>query len=147
MLYTILKHAHSGLRWAVLFFVVAAVVNALMKWRGGNAHGESDRKLSFFAMLSSHIQLLIGLILYFISPKVVFSAESMKIAMNRFFLVEHFFMMILAIILLTLGYSRAKKAASDASRFKLTFWFYLVALILILAGIPWPSKGYGTGWF
>jgi uncharacterized protein YacL len=147
MLYMILKHAHSGLRWAVLLFLVAAVANAFMKWRGGKAHSESDRKLGFFAMLFSHIQLVIGLILYFISPKVVFSAESMKIAMNRFFLVEHSFLMILAILLLTLGYSRAKRAASDASRFKLTFWFYLIALILILAGIPWPSKGYGTGWF
>lgn len=146
-MYPIFQHAHSGLRWLVLLGLVAAVINAFVKWRKGVAASERDRKLGFFAMMFVHIQLLLGLVLFFISEKVIFSGESMKVAMNRFFLVEHPSMMILAIILITVGYSRAKKATTDAAYFRRLFWFYAVGLILVLLGIPWPSQGYGTGWF
>jgi len=71
----------------------------------------------------------------------------MKVAVNRFFLVEHPSLMIFAVLLITIGYSRAKRATSDAMAFRRTFWFYLVGLVLILLGIPWPMQGYGTGWF
>jgi membrane protein DedA with SNARE-associated domain len=103
--------------------------------------------MPLFAFISCHIQLLVGLILYAISPKVVFSAESMKNAMSRFFLVEHTSMMILAIIIISVGYIMAKKVAPEKKAFSRIFWAYLVGLILILASIPWPSMGYGTSWF
>ena len=147
MLYMILKHAHSGFRWLVLLLLIAAITNALLKWRGGKALGASDRKLNLFAMVFTHVQLLVGFGLYFISEKVVFSGESMKNAINRFFLVEHPFLMVLAIVLITIGYSRGKRADSDTLASKRTFWFYLIGLLLILAGIPWPFQGYGTAWF
>lgn len=147
MLYTILKHAHSGFRWIVLLLLLGAAVNALLKWRNRSAMGQSDRKLSLFAMVFTHVQFLIGLVLYFISERVVFSPESMKVAVNRFFLVEHPSLMILAVIMVTIGYSRAKRSTSDEMAFRRTFWFYLIGLLLILAGIPWPMQGYGTGWF
>lgn len=103
--------------------------------------------MPLFAFISCHIQLLVGLILYAISPKVVFSAESMKNAMSRFFLVEHTSMMILAIIIISVGYIMAKKVAPEKKAFSRIFWAYLVGLILILASIPWPFMGYGTSWF
>lgn len=147
MLYTILQHAHSGFRWVVLLLLVAAVINALLKWRGGKSYSAGDKRLGLLAMTMTHLQLLVGIVLFFISEKVVFSGESMKIAMNRFFLVEHPTLMLLAVILITIGYSRAKKAGTDSARFQRTFWFFLIGLALILLGIPWPSMGYGTGWF
>jgi hypothetical protein len=147
MLYTILKHAHSGFRWMVLLLLLAAVANAIMKWRNGASVSQSDRRLNLFALVFSHLQFLIGIVLYFISERVVFSPESMKVAVNRFFLVEHPSLMIFAVLLITIGYSRAKRATSDAMAFRRTFWFYLVGLVLILLGIPWPMQGYGTGWF
>ena len=147
MLYMILKHAHSGFRWLVLFLLVAAFVNAFLKWRGAKTYSATDRKLGLFAMIFTHIQFVGGFVLYFISNRVVFSAESMKVAVNRFFLVEHPLMMLIAIGVVTIGYSRAKRATTDMGKFKATFWFYLIGLALILAGIPWPSQGYGTGWF
>lgn len=147
MLYNILQHAHSGLRWVVLLLLLGAVANALVKWRNHVKMSDSDRKLNLFALIFSHTQLLLGIALYFLSPKVIFSGESMKVAMNRFFLVEHPSLMILALILITIGYSRAKKAASDEGAFRRIFWFYFIGLVLILLGIPWPMQGYGTGWF
>jgi membrane protein DedA with SNARE-associated domain len=71
----------------------------------------------------------------------------MKDAMSRFFLVEHTSMMILAIVVISVGYIRAKKIAPEKQAFKRIFWAYLIGLILILASIPWPFMGYGTRWF
>lgn len=141
-----LKHAHSGLRWLVLILLLAAIFNALTKWKGGKTFQEGDRKLNLFTLIATHIQLLVGLGLYFISPNVVFDASSMKDPQLRFFLVEHISLMILAIALITVGYSRAKRALEDGKKFKTTFLFFLIGLILILIAIPWPPK-YGAGWF
>jgi hypothetical protein len=147
MLYSMLKHSHSGFRWVVLILLVLAVFNAFSKWRGKKAFTGSDRKLNLFTLISAHLQLVFGFVLYFISPKVVFSAAAMKDAVLRFFLVEHSFLMVLAIALITIGYSRAKRAATDEAKFKRTFWLYAAGLIAILAGIPWPFLNYGGGWY
>jgi hypothetical protein len=56
-------------------------------------------------------------------------------------------MMILAIIIISVGYIMAKKVAPKKKAFSRIFWAYLVGLILILASIPWPFMGYGTSWF
>ncbi len=146
-MYDGLKHAHSGIRWIFLALLIYAVINAFLKWRGNKAFTEGDRKVGLFTFVFSHIQLLIGLGLYFISPKVgSMSSEVMKNATARFFTVEHISMMLLAIILISIGYISAKKAVDSSAKFKKTFIFYLIALILILIAIPWPPK-HGAGWF
>jgi hypothetical protein len=147
MLYTLLVHAHSGFRWVVLILLVLAVVNAFRKWRGKNAFTDSDRKLNLFALISAHLQLVFGFLLYFISPKVIFSAAAMKDAVLRFFLVEHSFMMVIAIALITIGYSRAKRTDVDELKFRRTFILYAFGLLVILGGIPWPFLEYGAKWF
>lgn len=142
-----LVHAHSGLRWVVLVLIVISVFMSLLKWRSNAPFLESDRKLNFFTMLSTHIQLLLGLALYFMSPKVNFSAEAMKVPITRFFTVEHSIMMLLVILLVTLGYTKSKKAAEDAQKFRTAFIYFLIALLILLAGIPWPFRGLGAAWF
>ena len=146
-MYNMLAHAHSGLRWVVLLLLIVAIGNAFASWKGQKSFQPKDKKLGLFAMTFTHIQFLIGLVLYFISPKVVFDASSMKNPTMRFFLVEHLVIMIIAIAVITIGYSRAKRIREDAKKFRTTFVFFLIGLILILAGIPWPFRGYGTGWF
>ncbi|MEM7109288.1 MAG: cytochrome B [Bacteroidota bacterium] len=143
----ILIHAHSGLRWLVLIALLLAIFNAVKKMSGSTPFSARDKKIGLFVLIFTHIQFLVGLILYFMSPKVVFSGEAMQYSMLRFFLVEHFTLMTLAIILITVGYSKSKRASMDKRKFKLTFWYYLVGLVLILAGIPWPFQNYGSGWF
>ncbi len=146
-MYNGLLHAHSGLRWILLLLLVAAVVNALIKWQKSQAYTAGDRKIGLFAMVFTHIQLVLGLILYFISPKVVFAAESMKVAALRFFLVEHITIMLIAVAVITIGHVKVKKTLDDESKFKKTFIWFLTGLVLILIGIPWPFYNYGAGWF
>lgn len=146
-MYPMLVHSHSGLRWAVLLLLLAAIFNAGTKMGGKASYTDKDKKLGLFALIFTHLQLVIGFILYFISPKVVSMGEAMGDKVLRFYAVEHLTIMIIGIVLITIGYSRAKRSASDAGKFKTTFWFYLLGLLAILAGIPWPFMGYGSAWF
>lgn len=142
-----LRHAHSGLRWLVLIALIIAIVNAIGKTSGKVSFTDKDKKIGLFALIFTHIQLLIGLVLYFTSPKVVFSGEAMKSDVLRFFLVEHSLLMLVAVVLITIGYSRSKKAVEAGKKFKSVLIFYLIGLILMLAGIPWPFMDYGASWF
>ncbi len=147
-MYEGLKHAHSGLRWIFLILILYTVINAFIKWRNGSDYTESDRKAGLFTFIFSHIQLLIGLGLYFISPKVqAISGEVMKQPIARFFTVEHAMMMILGIILISIGYGKAKRAMDGTQKFKTTFIFFGIGLLLILSRIPWPFQQYGASWF
>lgn len=146
-MYELFTHTHSGIRWIVLFTLLIAIGNAIGKTSGNRPFLLKDMRLSAMALVFTHIQFLIGLILYFLSPKVVFSVESMSDEVLRFFLVEHIFLMTLAVILITVGYTRAKKAIDEGKKFRNILVFYLLGLILILIGIPWPFQDYGTGWF
>ena len=131
-----LNHSHSGLRWVLLILLVAAIVVSFLN--RSKATIEKKQKLTYLlALVFSHVQLLIGLALYFIySGKVVFSNATMSDSVARFFTVEHLFGMLVAIALITIGYSKGKKAQSHSK----VFWYYLVALVLIFASIPWPFR-------
>ncbi|MCC5929671.1 MAG: cytochrome B [Cyclobacteriaceae bacterium] len=146
-MYKMLLHSHSGLRWILIALLIAAIFNALTRWLGGKEHREKDRKLALFAMVFTHIQLLLGLILYVISPKVIFAAESMKSPITRFFLVEHITVMLIAIALITIGYVKAKKVVEDDKKFRRIFVYYLAGFVLMMIAIPWPFYNYGAGWF
>ncbi|MCB9299329.1 MAG: cytochrome B [Lewinellaceae bacterium] len=143
-MYEGLKHAHSGLRWVVLILLILAITGAYRSWKGGAA----GSKMPLYAMISVHVQLLLGLGLYFISPYVKFTEGFMKDPVLRFYSVEHLSLMLLAILTITIGYSRAKRKPTDAARGRTTFMYYAIALVLILLAIPWPFRqGLGAGWF
>lgn len=146
-MYSLLTAAHSGLRWFVLITLLVAIGNAIGKSKGNPPFTNRDTRLALMALIFTHTQFLLGLILYFVSPKVVFSTSSMSDDILRFFLVEHIFIMTLAVALVTIGYSRAKRAIDEGKKFRNILVFYLLGLILILAGIPWPFQNYGAGWF
>jgi uncharacterized oligopeptide transporter (OPT) family protein len=141
----ILVRSHSGLRWVVLALLLAAIANAFMKRKSG-AYSNGDRKINLFAMIFVHVQLLIGLVLYAISGKVNFS-EMFSSTMNRFYGLEHFFGMLLAVILITIAHSKAKKMDDLNKKHRIVFFGYLFSLILILATIPWPFRNLGAGWY
>lgn len=141
-MYTGLLHAHSGLRWIVLLLIILTVISAMGGLSGNKMMTPGQKKMSFFALIATHIQVLIGLVLYFMSPKVQFSDQTMSDAILRFFTMEHTLMMLIAVVLVTLGNRHAK-----AGRVKKVFWHYFIALIIILAGIPWPFRELGAGWF
>ncbi|MEL6140385.1 MAG: cytochrome B [Bacteroidota bacterium] len=150
ILYTIIDHAHSGLRWVVIVLLIAAILRAFSKRRGGSLYPGKDQ-VALFAFVSTHIQLLLGLILYFfLSPYVRFEGGMSAImgdTVTRFYTVEHFVGMLLAIGLITFGYLRAKRQAELNKGWRTIGVYYLIGLIIILVSIPWPFRNLGAGWF
>jgi uncharacterized membrane protein len=134
-LYSFFQHLHSGFRYVVLVLIVAAALGALIGLISKKPYSEGNRKLNLFALISAHTQLLIGIILYFVSPFVKFNSTTMKDPITRFFTVEHWVMMVIAIVLITVGHSKSKKATSPEAKHKAIFIFYLLALVIISAGI------------
>lgn len=143
-MYTGIKHLHSYWAYLVLLIVFLATINALVKYFGKKPYESKDFRISLFALIVSHLQLLIGLVIYFVSP--YFSAfsnqgmgEVMKNSNLRLYLIEHPITMILAIVFITMGYSKHKKELSSRPKFKKLGIFYTLALILILSRIPWQA--------
>lgn len=142
----ILVKAHSGLRWVVLILLIIAVVNAFMK-KGKNSFTPGDKKIYLFTLISVHTQLLIGIILYFTSSKVTFQ-HMFANAATRFYGLEHTLGMLIAITMITIGYSKSKKMSEANAKHTKISIFYLFALIIILLSIPWPFRQeLGAGWF
>ncbi len=135
---------HSILRWAVLLFGVWAVFAALGAVMSKRNYRSGDNKVGLFFMISCDIQLLLGLILYFSGmwfDKVKADMGAvMKDGAERFFAVEHALMMIIAWLLVHVGRSSVKRADTDAQKHKRTLIYYGIALIIILAMIPWPFR-------
>lgn len=145
MLYQILKHAHTGIRWIALFLLFASIVNSVLQTR--KSYSLRDKKLNSLTIIFLHTQVLIGLFLYFLSPKVIFSTESMSNKMLRFFLIEHPSIMIIAVIVATVGQVLSKKAMIDSNKHMRIIIFFGIALILFLHAIPWPWQNYSSAWF
>jgi len=137
----IIKQAHSGVAYLVLIFLFIAIVNAIIGLSSKKQFTEKDRKLGLVALIFSHIQLLLGLILYFVSPMVQTlngnMGEVMKNSTLRLYGVEHPLINIIAIVLITIGWSKHKKATTSENKFKKFAIFYTLGLILILSRIPW----------
>ena len=144
---------HSILRWAVLLFGVWAVLKAIGGLSAKRNYAAADNKTSLFFMISCDVQLLIGLVLYFGNSWFDMlksnAAEVMKTSAMRYFAVEHALMMIIAWLLVHVGRSMVKRADTDAQKHKRTLVFFGIALVLILAMIPWPFRATGIGrqWF
>ena len=147
MFYLFLKHSHSILRWPILFLLVSSIVLSLYKYLQRKSFSSLDKKVALSALSLVHIQLLLGIVLYFISPKVIISSDSMENSLLRFFLIEHSLLMLIAAGIITLGYSRMKRAKNDNMKHIRLFRFYLSGLILIVISIPWPWRQLAGGWF
>jgi MFS-type transporter involved in bile tolerance (Atg22 family) len=135
----ILIRAHSGLRYVVLGLLLAAIWIAFNNRTNPNA---PRSKVYLFAMISAHVQLLLGLILYGMNwgSKVNFSMMSEKII--RFYSVEHLVGMLIAIVLITMANAQGKKQNHGK-----VFTYLMIALVVILASIPWPFRNLGAGWY
>jgi len=139
--YNILKHTHGGLRWLLLVVITVSIVKFLTGWSRNRVFESSDKKLALWTLIFAHLQLVFGLIMYFMGPYPQLLAENAKEVMAnselRFFAVEHLVGMLVAIALITVGYSRAKRLQHDFKKFKVLLITYLISFILILALIPW----------
>ncbi|WP_223549750.1 hypothetical protein [Aestuariivivens sp. NBU2969] len=134
---------HSYWAYLVFLILILASLNALFKSISGKEYGAKDFRISLFTLIVSHIQLLIGLVLYFISPRFDLWSELggsvMGNGLARLYLVEHPLVNIIAVALITIGYSKHKKKLTSVSKLKVLAVFYCIALILILSRIPWST--------
>lgn len=138
----ILQTLHSYFAYAVLLILILAVINALSGLMGNKMFTlEKDFRISLFALIVSHIQLVLGLILYFVSSNGLKAFQELGMGgMNsaaRLLAVEHPFINIIAIVLITVGWSRHKKFLEGKKKFKSIAIFYGLGLVLILSRIPW----------
>ena len=146
-MYNGMLHAHSGFRWLVIIFLVIAILKSFAGWFGKKEYNKSDNMIALLLLSVTHLQLIFGIVMYFISDKIVSMGEAMKDATLRFWAVEHGFTMLIAIVLITLGRVLSKKAATSKLKFKKGAIFYTIAFILILwAGLIKPNM-LGAGMF
>lgn len=144
MLYSILLPLHSILRWVVILIAVITIGRALYGWLKKRPWVLLDRRLSAYFTHGLEIQVLIGLILYFISPTNQTALQNFGAAMGnaslRFFAVEHVVMMVLAVAIAHAGRTLARKAKDSYKKHRNAALFYILAILIVLAAIPWATR-------
>lgn len=141
-MYTGFLHLHDTLRWLVLLSLLTTVVKYLAGWLGNQPWKKTDNLLGIILTSLMDVQLLTGLALYFfLSPVTKLALAdfggAMKDAGLRFYAVEHFSMMLIAVVLVHIGRAKSKKAKTDLAKYKTASIFFLLAFVIILSGIPW----------
>jgi hypothetical protein len=143
-MYSFLLHLHSILRWVVLLLLLVAIFNSLVA--GSRPFIRSDARTGSILVIFADMMLLLGLAIWYFGPRgyKLIEAMGMNAVMKdpyaRFFAVEHFAGMLIAIILLHIGKAQGRKAISDKAKHRRTLIFYLLALLIILVSIPWPFR-------
>ncbi len=141
---SIVKIVHSTWAYLVLTILVLATFNAIAGLVTKREYGAKDFRISLFALIVTHLQFVIGFVLFFLSGKILWFTDIpvkdiMRNAEMRLYNVEHPTIMILAIAALTIGYSKHKKKLTSTPKFKFLAIFYSVALLLVLSRIPWNA--------
>lgn len=141
-MYEVMLTLHSYLAYIVLALLFLAVANALIGWFGNKLFTpHKDFRLSLFTLILSHIQLLVGLILFFVSAKGLQAIQTLGMgglnATSRLLALEHPLINIVAIVLITIGWSRHKKFIEGNKKFKSIAIFYGLGLVCFLSRIPW----------
>lgn len=132
---------HSLIRWFVLVSLLYSIYRAYNGWFSGKAFSAQDNSVRHWTATIAHVQLVVGLWLYFLSPIVNYFLHNFKDAVHqreiRFFGMEHSIMMLTAIALITVGSAKAKRKETDKEKFKTMVVWFSIGLLLILANIPW----------
>lgn len=142
-MYKVLLWVHSNIRWFVLALLVLAIVRGFQGWFGNKEWSDTDKKVNLFTMIFVDIQLLLGLTLLGVAPTIRLALNmgmkgTMKNGSIRFWAVEHWVMMLIAVVLVHVGYAMAKRAEASVDKFKKSAIFFTIALLIIFASIPWP---------
>lgn len=140
------NYIHSILRWIILLLLIVAILKSLRNFNSTQLILKSNNKVSLFLLIAAHFTAVIGIYQWMVGPWGLKNIQNlgmsavMKDSAARFWAVEHISMMLIAVILITIG--------RRATKHKKVFWIYFIALLLILAAIPWPFReGIGRPWF
>ncbi|MBL8995879.1 MAG: hypothetical protein KJZ74_10755 [Gemmatimonadales bacterium] len=135
-----LLHSHNLLRWVVLVLGALALVRAYQGVSGDRPYAAA-RRVGVFFVASLHLQLLLGLALFLVSPMIKLAMTDMRATMSdaatRFFVAEHPTLMVAAVVLMTIGGIVAKNAANDAAKHRKALVFIAITMLMLLFGIPW----------
>jgi uncharacterized membrane protein len=139
-MYTGLLHTHSYLRYFILILLIIVIIISLIGLINKKPYTRTDNKIGLFLFICTHIQLLVGIILFFVSPFVQFSGSAMKDPTTRYWLVEHNTAMLIAVVFITLARTTSKKMTVDQQKHKRMFLFNLIALVIIIATIALSGR-------
>ena len=136
-----MKDIHSYWAYLVLALLLITVINAIIGYSKKKSFTDKDLRIGLFTLIVTHFQLLIGFGWYFMSPAYkalkTDSAAVMGNSLSRLLAVEHPLMMLIAIVLITMGWSKHKKKTTDVAKFKSFIVFYGIAFLIIVSRIPW----------
>lgn len=136
---------HSVVRYFVLILLLIVIVRSFTGWQNKKEFTGADNKFSLFLLIATHIQFLLGLVLYFVSPIVIKSGASMKDPVARYWFVEHITIMLIAVVLITIGRSTSKRLAESTAKHKRLFVLNTIALVVIILAIAMmKDRGFFT---
>jgi len=140
-MYIILLALHSLTRWLVLSSLLFSIFRAYNGWLLNKPFLKFDNRVRLITATTAHIQLVLGICLYFISPIVSYFLHNFNKAVHerviRFFGMEHITMMLIGITVITIGSAKAKRKTTDIEKFKTMAIYFTIALLIILSSIPW----------
>ena len=146
----ILQSLHNITRWALVILGVIVIIRGFTGWLRGRRFNKDDNRFGLLYTSFFDVQLLLGLILYFskgwFGVLTADFAAAMRAAGTRFFAIEHFLLMFIALVVAHVVRVRSRKAASDALQHRWAALGYLISFLLMLAAIPWPFLEYGRPW-
>ncbi|HLP52598.1 MAG TPA: hypothetical protein VK154_17035 [Chitinophagales bacterium] len=147
-MYTVLTLSHNYTRWLVLVSLLFALYRAFRGYLSKSAFTKTDNAIRHWTATISHIQLVLGMLLYFQSPLVKYFWANSKQVMGdiefSFFGLYHIALMFTAVIIITMGSALAKRREPDSEKFKTMLVWFTVALIIIFIAIPWPFSPFAN---
>lgn len=141
-MHIVLIHLHNVLRWVIIIVALIALLKYFSGWLNQNNWGKTDNLLSLAYTAIMDLQLLTGLLLYFVySPITQAAFQDLGAAMQnrdlRYYAVEHFTIMLIAIILAHIGRVRSKKAKGSKAKYRNALIFFGLSYLVLMLGIPW----------
>ncbi len=141
-MYQTLTFYHSISRWFVLVSLIYVIYRSYRGYVSNAAFSKTDNALRHWTATIAHIQLILGIMLYTQSPVIKYFWNNFKNAIHNwetaFFALLHIFLMLTAIVLITIGSAKAKRMTTDKGKFKTLLLWFSVSLIIIFIAIPWP---------
>lgn len=138
-MYIFLKNSHNQIGMLVLFLLLVIILSLLVQFILKKTFGRASKALSLIGLIVVHLQILVGVVLYFLSPLGInsFSGESMKHTISRFYMAEHPVGMIIAAVLITIGYKQVKSTIQASAKYKRVLVYYTLGFAIIAYLIPW----------
>lgn len=147
-MYQTLTFLHSIMRWLVLASLVYSIYRAYKGYFSKTEFTKTDNNFRHWTATIAHIQLIIGVIFYMKSPIIRYFWNNFNEAIRNldiaFFGLIHIFLMLIAIIVITIGSATSKRKATDRGKYKTMLVYFSISLIIIFIAIPWPFSPFAN---